>query len=152
MDDEYAVTYEIRWSDLDANGHVNYSTYIDATADLRYRFFAEHGFPAEKFLEMGIGAVYVAIEARFYREVTVGETITIDYVLTGLSPKATRWKVRHDVLKANGKRAVSLAIEGTVLDLNSRRVVPLSPELMAIIERIPRAKQVEVMRDVRQLG
>ncbi len=152
MDDKYAVTYEIRWSDLDANGHVNYSTYIDATADLRYRFFAEHGFPTEKFLEMGIGAVYVAIEARFYREVTVGETITIDIALMGLSPKGTRWKVQHDVLKANGKRAVSLAIEGTVLDLNSRRVVPLSPELMAIIERIPRAKQVEVMRDVRQLG
>ena len=32
---EYARTYEIRFSDLDANGHVNYSAYIDAAGDLR---------------------------------------------------------------------------------------------------------------------
>ena len=32
---EYSRTYETRWSDLDANGHVNYSAYIDAAGDLR---------------------------------------------------------------------------------------------------------------------
>ena len=46
---EYSGTYEIRWSDLDANGHVNYAAYIDAAGDLRYRFFSEHGFPPERF-------------------------------------------------------------------------------------------------------
>src|SRR5512135_1749653 len=53
--DSYSRLYEIRWADLDANGHVNYAAYIDATADLRYRFFSEHGFPRERFTEMGAG-------------------------------------------------------------------------------------------------
>ena len=34
--DAYTGTYEVRWSDLDANGHVNYAAYIDAAGDLRY--------------------------------------------------------------------------------------------------------------------
>jgi len=76
--DEYFGSYAIRWSDLDANGHVNYASYIDATGDLRYRFFTEHGFPPEKFAELGIGPIYTDIHASFLREVRMGETITIN--------------------------------------------------------------------------
>ena len=59
----YSRTYEIRWSDLDANGHVNYAAYIDATGDVRYHFFSEHGYPPEKFIELGISPIYTAIQA-----------------------------------------------------------------------------------------
>ena len=33
--DAYSGTYDIRWADLDANGHVHYSAYLDAAADLK---------------------------------------------------------------------------------------------------------------------
>jgi acyl-CoA thioesterase FadM len=49
--DAYSGTYAIRWADLDANGHVHYSAYLDAAADLRYRFFAERVFPPDAFLK-----------------------------------------------------------------------------------------------------
>ena len=49
--DEYSCAYEIRLADLDSNGHVNYAVYIDAAGYLRYRFFAEHGFPPDKFVQ-----------------------------------------------------------------------------------------------------
>ena len=105
---EYSRTHQIRWSDLDANGHVNYSAYINAAGDLRYGFFSEHGFPPEKFQELGIGPIYTAIHARFFREVRMGETVTITYAMSGLSPQGGRWKVHHDILKSRGKKAVSL--------------------------------------------
>jgi len=70
---EYSRNYEIRWSDLDANGHVNYSAYINAAGDLRYRFFSERNFPPDKFVELGIGPVYTAIHAQFLREVRMGK-------------------------------------------------------------------------------
>ena len=97
---EYSKTYEIRWSDLDANGHVNYAAYIDAAGDLRYRFFIEHGFPPEKFSELGIGPIYTAIHAEFFREVRMGEIVNITYAISGLSPSGARWKVHHDILKS----------------------------------------------------
>jgi len=145
--DVYTGTYEIRWSDLDANGHVNYAAYIDAAGDLRYRFFTEPGFPPQKFVELGMGPIYTDIHAQFLREVRLGETVTITYALAGLSTHGGRWRVHHDVLKANGKRAVSIDLEGTILDLTARKAALPPPELAQVFSLIPRAADFEVLPD-----
>ena len=149
--DEYSNTYGIRWSDLDANGHVNYAVYIDAAGDLRYRFFIEHGFPPEKFSELGIGPVYTTIHAEFFREVRMGETVTITYALSGLSPSGARWKVQHNILKSNRKKAVSLGIEGTILNLTTRRPSLPTPELLRTFNLIPRASNFEILPELRRI-
>lgn len=149
--DKYSNIYEIRWSDLDANGHVNYAVYIDAAGDLRYRFFIEHGFPPEKFNELGIGPVYTTIHAEFFREVRMGETVSITYTLSGLSPSGARWKVHHGILKSNGKKAVSLEIEGTILNLTTRRPTLPTPELLQTFKLIPRASDFETLSELRRI-
>src|SRR5687767_14250375 len=101
---EYSRTYEIGWSDLDANGHVNYSAYINAAGDLRYRFFWEHDFPPEKFEALGIGPVYTAIHAQFLREVRLGETVTITYALSGYRHKAAGGKSSMISSSPTGKK------------------------------------------------
>jgi acyl-CoA thioester hydrolase len=145
----YSRTYEIRWSDIDANGHVNYAAYIDATGDLRYRFFIEHEFPPERFERLGIGPVYTSIYARFFREVRMGETVTVTYSLSGLSPQGGRWKVHHEVLKSNGKKAVVIDLEGAILDLSTRKPVLPTPDLMQAFNLIPRTTDFEVLSDTR---
>jgi acyl-CoA thioester hydrolase len=145
----YSKTYEIRWSDLDANGHVNYAAYIDAAGDLRYRFFIEHGFPPEKFSELGIGPVYTAIHAEFFREVRMGETVIITYAISGLSPSGARWKVHHDILKPNRKKSVSLDIEGTILNLSTRKPALPTPELFETFHLIPRTTNFEALPEMR---
>lgn len=145
--DEYSGTYEIRWSDIDANGHVNYSAYIDAAGDLRYHFFKEHNFPTERFQELGLGPVYTALSARFFREVRFGETVTITYQLAGLSPLGSRWKVQHEILKSNRKKAVGIEMEGVILDLASRRPVRPGPELLEVFNLVPRAKEFEILSE-----
>ena len=146
---EYSRTYQIRWSDLDANGHVNYSAYINAAGDLRYGFFSEHGFPPEKFQELRIGPIYTAIHARFFREVRMGETVTITYAMSGLSPQGGRWKVHHEILNSNGKKAVSLDLEGAILNLVSRKPALPTAELLQTFNLIPRAKDFEVLSETR---
>ena len=147
--DAYTKTYEIRWSDLDANGHVNYSAYIDAAGDVRYQFFTAHNFTPEKFAELGIGPVYTSLHADFFREVRMGETVTVTFSLSGLAPSGARWKVHHDVLKSNGKKAVSIEIEGAILNLSSRKPVVPTPELLQTFNLVPRAKNFEVLSEVR---
>jgi acyl-CoA thioester hydrolase len=115
---------------------------------VRYHFFWEHGFPPEKFEEIGMGPVYTTIHAEFLREVRLGETVTINYLVAGLSPSGTRWKVRHDVLKANGKKAVRLELEGVILDLTRRTPTVPAPGLLQIFELIPRAKDFEVLSEL----
>src|SRR5215210_3310914 len=145
---EYSRTYEIRWSDLDANGHVNYAVYINAAGDVRYHFFWEHGFPPEKFEQIGMSPVYTSIHAEFLREVRLGETIAINYAVAGLSPEGRRWKVHHDVRKANGKKAVSLTLEGVILGLTTRQPTLPTPELLQLFQLIPRAKDFEVLSEL----
>ena len=142
---EYSKLYEIRWSDLDANGHVNYAAYIDAAGDLRYRFFTEHGFPPEKFTTLGIGPIYTAIHAEFFREVRMGETVTITYGMSGLSPSGGRWKVHHDILKSNGKKAVTLDLEGAILNLSTRKPALPTPELFQTFNLIPRTGDFDAL-------
>jgi acyl-CoA thioester hydrolase len=145
---EYSRTYEIRWSDLDANGHVNYAVYINAAGDVRYRFFWDHGFPPEKFEQIGMGPVYTAIHAEFLREVRLGETLTINYEVSGLSPQGVRWRVHHDIFKANGKKAVRLDVEGVILDMAARKPTLPVPELLELFQLIPRAKNFEVLSEI----
>jgi acyl-CoA thioester hydrolase len=145
---EYSRTYEIRWSDLDANGHVNYSAYLNAAGDVRYHFFSEHDFPPEKFEQLRMSPVYTAIHAEFFREVRLGETITINYTVSGFSPQGSRWRVHHDVLKHNVKKAVSLDVEGVILDLTTRKPVLPPPELLQLFHLIPRAKDFEVLSEI----
>jgi acyl-CoA thioester hydrolase len=147
----YSFNYEIRWSDLDANGHVNYAAYIDAAGDLRYRFFIEHGFPPVRFAQLGIGPVYTALQARFLREVRMGETITLTYSLSGLSSRGSNWKVHHDVLKSTGKKAVSLDLEGAILDLSTRKAVAPNPELLDIFNLDPRTPDFAILPELRWL-
>lgn len=148
---EYSRTYEIRWSDLDANNHVNYAAYIDAAGDLRYRFFTEHGFPPERFEQLGIGPTYTAIHVQLLREVRMGETVTITFALTGLSAQGGRWKVHHDVIKSNGKKAVRIDLEGVVLNLATRRATLPTPELIQIFNLIPRTSDFDVLPEMRRM-
>ena len=145
----FSKTFEIRWSDLDANGHVNYAAYIDAAADLRYDFFTAHGFPPGKFTEMGVGTVYTSLHADFFREVRMGETVTITYAMSGVSPSGARWKVHHDVLKSNRKKAVSIDLEGTLLNLSTRKPAFPTPELLQIFNLVPRSATFEALSELR---
>jgi len=147
--DAYTMTYEVRWTDIDANRHVRYSAYIDAAAELRYRYFTQHDLPPEAFDRLGVGPVYTSLNANFYREVRLGETITITYLLTGLSESGIRWKVRHDFLKANGKKAVTVALEGTILDLATRQPTRPTPEVMAVFLQVPHSSDFEVLSESR---
>ncbi len=147
--DAYTMTYEVRWADIDANRHVRYSAYIDAAAELRYRFFTQHDLPPEAFDRLGVGPVYTTLTANFFREVRLGETITITYLLTGLSESGRRWKVRHDFLKANGKKAVVVSLEGTILNLTTRQPTVPTPEIMAVFQLVPRSPDFKLLPEVK---
>jgi acyl-CoA thioester hydrolase len=147
--DPYTMTYEVRWTDIDANRHVRYSAYIDAAAEMRYRFFAKHDLPPEAFDQLGVGPVYTSLTANFYREVRLGETLTITYQLSGLSPTGVRWKVQHNFLKANGKKAVSLSLEGTILNLVTREPTIPTPEIMRVFQLVPRSPSFEELSESR---
>jgi hypothetical protein len=81
----------------------------------------------------------------------MGETVTITYVMSGLSPSGARWKVHHDILKSGGKKAVSIDLEGAILDLAARKPALPSPELLQTFQLIPRSTDFVVLPEMRRM-
>jgi acyl-CoA thioester hydrolase len=148
----YSLPYEVRWTDIDANRHVRYSAYVDAAAEMRYRFLNQQGFPSTELEKLGIGLIYTSLMINFYREVLLGEVLTITFLLTGMSPLGVRWKIRHDFLKANGKKAASMSLEGAFLNMDTRQPMIPTPEMLALFHQVPRSLEFEVMSDSRWFG
>ncbi len=68
-------------------------------------------------------------------------------MLSGLSPLGERWQVHHDVLKDNGKKAVTIDIEGVILDLTSRKPALPPDDLAQIFSLIPRGENFCTLPD-----
>jgi hypothetical protein len=51
------------------------------------------------------------------------------------------------VLKSNGKRSVSIDLEGTILDLATRKPFQPMPELLETFNLIPRTPAFEVLSE-----
>ncbi len=146
------MEYKVRWADIDGNRHVNYAAYIEAATELRYRFFAEQNLPPETFEKLGVSPTYTSMTVNFYREVLLGETITITFHLAGLSEHGVRWRIRHEFFKANRKKAVGLTLEGTMLNLTTRQPVIPTTEIMHAFQQAPRSTDFEVMPELRWFG
>jgi acyl-CoA thioester hydrolase len=146
------MSYEVLWRDIDANRHVNYAAYIEAATELRYRFFKDHHIPPEAFEEQHIGPTYTSLQINFFREVRLGETVTITFQMAGLSESGMRWRIRHEFLKANGKKAVTIQLEGTFLDLDTRRPTMPTPEILQAFQAAPRSDDFELLPEMRWFG
>jgi acyl-CoA thioester hydrolase len=144
----FSQTYRVKWADLDPNGHVRHSAYDDYAVDTRVRWMEQSGFPPRRFAELGFGPVILRQESRFYREVTIDDTLTVTIQLTGLSPDGSRWKVQHDILKANGEKAAALEIEGSWLDLHTRKAMAPPADLLRLFTQAQKPGGLQELRSL----
>jgi acyl-CoA thioester hydrolase len=130
----YSKTYEVRWSEVDANGHVRHSVYSELGAEVRIAWLQDGGFPWKRFEDLGLGPVLLREELEYRRELGLGERVLIDVQAVGLSPDGARWKLRHDLVKEDGELAGRVTVLGGWLDLATRRLV-VPPEPLAEVVR-----------------
>ena len=142
----FSRTYTIKWADLDTNGHLRYSVYIDYAVDTQFRSVEIHGYTPKKLMEMGFGPAILRMETRYQREVTFDETVVNWLKITGMSPDGARWKSRHDIVKSNGETAASIKLEGIWIDIRSRQAIAPPPDFLEILNLIPRIKDFEILR------
>ena len=135
----YSRTYEVRWSDADANGHVRHTVYPELGAEVRLAWLAEGGFDWKRLEAERLGPVILREEIDYRREVGLNERVTVDLEAVGLSPDGGRWKLRHTVKKADGEVAAQVLVLGGWIDLERRKLVVAPPALAAFLGSAPRA-------------
>ena len=119
----FKISFHTRWSDFDANKHMRHSAYNDYAAECRVRFFNENGFNVETFEKEHFGPILFREETNFLKEVKLGEDITVELFLEGVSEKGERFKFFHKIYRQDGEISAEIKIYGAWLDLQKRKLI-----------------------------
>lgn len=141
----YDKTFEIKWSDCDPNRHARNTVYSELATHVRFSFLRDHGFPPDRFAQVGFGPVILVEELRYFREVKLGESVRIDYQLTSASEDGSRFRVRNTVYKSTGEPAVRIDVTGGWLHLERRKLMRPPDDLIAAMENLERTPDFEKM-------
>jgi len=127
----YTKTLYAGWADMDFNSHMKNTAYLDKAADVRQMFLIENGFPVEEFLRLRIGPVVMKDEVEYFKEVGLQQKIQVNYALAGHAQDGSRFLLRHEFFRPDGKLAARVTSAGGWLDLAERRLIAPPPALLA---------------------
>jgi acyl-CoA thioester hydrolase len=133
--------HRVGWGDIDGNAHMANTAFLDRSADTRFLFFAEHGFPGTRFIAERIGPVIVRDELVYHKELRLLEEFTVDLELLGLSTDGTRFILGNTFHKEAGEIAASVTSEGLWFDLDKRRPRPPPTDLDAVQRKMPHGER-----------
>jgi acyl-CoA thioester hydrolase len=134
-----------RWGDMDFNGHMRNTAFLDAAADVRMMFFASNGFPMSEFEKRRIGPVILRDELDYFRELRLLQPVRVTLETSGLSENGMRFRLVNQFFREDGVRAVSVTSTGGWLDLERRKLTAPPAELRALLEQIDRIDGFEVL-------
>lgn len=133
------------WSDMDFNAHMRNTAYLDKSADVRLMFFAEQGFPAEEFIRLRIGPVVKRDEVDYFKEVNLLEEMSVSLMVAGLSDDGSRFRLRNEFSRADGKLTARVTSTGGWLDLSARKLMAPPNKLLAALRALARTDDFELM-------
>jgi acyl-CoA thioester hydrolase len=114
--------YNVRWAELDPNGHMRHSAYADFAADQRVQWLASVGYDIRRFAELRLGPILFREETKFLKELHGGERIRVAGRVTAATPDGSRWTILHTIYKADGRVAATVEVDGAWLDLDRRKL------------------------------
>ena len=138
MTDPFKQPLIVRWSDLDPNGHVRHSVYYDWGALARISYLSRHGVGLAWMADNALGPVLFREEARFLREVRMGDELTVDFQVAGLSEDGRKWRIRHAIVRGADETVAALEVDGAWLDLRARKIRMPPPELAEALGELPK--------------
>lgn len=148
-DSRWSKSFVIGWASMDANGHFGNSSYLDLASDARMAFFSDHGVTFRDLQRMAIGPVIRRDELEYFREIGLHETVTITCAALGLSPDGARFTIENEMWLPSGERSAVVRSSGGWLDLKIRKLVPPPPDLLRVMQQMPRATGFAEMPSLR---
>lgn len=118
----FTVQFTTRWADFDANIHMRHTAYNDYAAEVRLRYFKKFNITIADFAKENIGPILFEENTKFLKEIHLGENITANLKIIGMSANGERWKMQHEVFNEVGKLSAIITVYGAWLDLKKRKL------------------------------
>lgn len=141
----YKKEFEIRWSDIDANGHLANSAYTNFMSHARMGFFIAYGFSMKTLSEFNIGPVVFYEHTYYYKESFIGKPITVSVEVSGLSEDGMFFKFEHNFYDAEGQHLASSDMLGAWIDLETRKLTGLPEPLLKQSEAFPKTETFKLL-------
>ncbi|MCP4884900.1 MAG: thioesterase [Flavobacteriales bacterium] len=141
----FKCSFPTRWADFDPNNHMRHSAYNDYAAEARVRLFKKFGLTMQEFERLKIGPILFQENTKFFKEITMGDDISVEVLLLGVSEKGERFKFRHHIYRGDGKLAAEIEILGAWLDLNKRKLTVPPRIIIELAEQLNRTKDFEII-------
>jgi len=142
----YSQTLYAGWADMDFNSHMAGTAYLNKCVDVRLMLFAKNGFPASELARLKIGPVAMRDELEYFREVGLLQEIVVTNALAGLSGDGSRWALRQEVLRTDGKLCARITSVGGWLDLTIRKLVTPPENMLAVLKALGRTEDFTVLQ------
>jgi acyl-CoA thioester hydrolase len=121
------------------------TAFLDKSADVRMMFFSENGFPMGEFVRAGLGPVIMKDEVEYHREVGLLQELAVTLAMAGISDDGSRWLMRNDFLRPDGKLAARVTSGGGWLDLRARKLAVPPPALLQALRSLPRTDDFQTL-------
>jgi len=146
--------FEIRWSDVDANGHLANSAYTNFMSHARMSFFTEMGFSMKEIASHNIGPVVFYEHMFYFKESFLGTPIVVTLEVSGLSEDGMFFKFDHNFYNHKGQHLAHCEMLGAWINLKSRKLTALEESLMQLIHKLPKSKNFKTItrEDTRKHG
>ncbi|KGM54495.1 thioesterase [Lysobacter daejeonensis GH1-9] len=141
----YTKTLYAGWADMDFNSHMKNTAYLDKAADVRQMYLIENGFPIEEFLRLRIGPVVMKDEVEYFSEIHLQQRISVTYAIAGHSLDGSRFLLRHEVFRPDGKLSARVTSLGGWLNLVERKLVAPPPLLLDAMNSLERTDDFTVL-------
>jgi acyl-CoA thioester hydrolase len=145
MSDLFTKTFHVRWGDLDSNAHMANTAYLDLCVDVRMMYFASKGFSLREFERLRFGPVVQKDEIEYFRELRLLEPVTVSFALVGMSDDGSRFRIRNEFFREDGKPAARVTSLGGWLSLDTRKLIAPPAELREILAGLTRTEDFQTM-------
>lgn len=143
----YQRQFRVGWAQVDFNGHMRNSGYLDWCSDLRLSFFSDHGFPAAEFSRQALGPVIRRDDTEYFRELHLLDEVRVTLALAGASPNGSRFVFRNELFRADGALAARVNSTGGWLDLRARKLVIPPAAITNAVARLAHSDDFQILED-----
>lgn len=144
MGDIFKRNFKARWGDMDFNGHMANTAYLNIAGDVRMMYFEEKGFTMRRFEELRLGPVVMKDEIEYFKELRLLEEFQVHQLLAGLSDDGFKFKIKNIFYNSDLKKVAVITSTGGWLDLNKRKLVVPPNDLLNTLQGLVKSDDFEI--------
>lgn len=143
----FEQTLTVGWRDLDANGHMANTAYLDKSVDVRIAYMSSRGVTMAELRRWQVGPFAMKDELEYRREFSLQDTVRATLEVAGLADDGSRWRLRNAFFRGDDLAAEVLTL-GAWVDLTQRKLIAPDEDLREVFRSLDPTDDFEVLPSV----